>query len=144
MGARVGAARTPAQRVRLMRRTVAASRERVASIRDTHLVSRAAPADMAAYVNSMGAAKYGAAALKRAAAANMAPYDAESIMRALAQARPVETQSVADNDSNTQRGDDDDDGARVRFLAGDGRRTVGRRHVARTARGRARGSRRPH
>jgi hypothetical protein len=92
MGTRVGAARTPAQRVRLMRRTVAASRERVASIRDTHLISRAAPADMAAYVDSMGAVKYGVAALKRAAAADMTPYDAASIMRALAQARPATAQ----------------------------------------------------
>ncbi|AGO82042.1 Von Willebrand factor type A domain containing protein [Pandoravirus dulcis] len=106
-GALAPAARTPAQRVRAMRRTVAASRERVAAIRDTHLVSRAAPADMAAYVDGMGGAKYGAAALKRAAAAAtaMAPYDAASIMRALAQARPTTTtQPGADG-----QGDKDDE-----------------------------------
>lgn len=104
------AARTPAQRVRAMRRTVAASRERVAAIRDTHLVSRAAPADMAAYVDGMGGAKYGAAALKRAASAatTMAPYDAASIMRALAQARPAmtTTQASADDRGDVQDKDD--------------------------------------
>ncbi|BCU03305.1 von Willebrand factor type A domain containing protein [Pandoravirus japonicus] len=110
-GARETAARTPAQRVRAMRRTVAASRERVAAIRDTHLVSRAAPADMAAYVDGMGGAKYGAAALKRAAsaAATMAPYDAASIMRALAQARPMMTTQPGAAGRGDDQGDKDDE-----------------------------------
>ncbi|AGO83528.1 Von Willebrand factor type A domain containing protein [Pandoravirus salinus] len=116
--ARMGTARTPAQRVRLMRRTVAASRERVASIRDTHLVSRAAAADMAAYVDNMGATKYGAAALKRAATANMAPYDAASIMRALAQARPVADARGGDDDDRVKNGHQDgDDNAPCSFFS---------------------------
>lgn len=108
-GARETAARTPAQRVRAVRRTVAASRERVAAIRDTHLVSRAAPADMAAYIDSMGGAKYGAAALKRAASAatTMAPYDAASIMRALAQARPAVTARASAHGQGDVQDDDD-------------------------------------
>lgn len=110
-GGRETAARTPAQRVRAMRRTVAASRERVAAIRDTHLVSRAASADMAAYVDGMGGAKYGAAALKRAASAatTMAPYDAASIMRALAQARPATTARFSADDRDDGQGGEDDE-----------------------------------
>ncbi|AVK75669.1 Von Willebrand factor type A domain containing protein [Pandoravirus neocaledonia] len=86
--ARLSGARTPYERVRLMRRTMEASRGRVASIRSTQLVAQAAASDMAAYVNDMSRAKYGVAALRRAAASHQTPHDPKSILAALARPHP--------------------------------------------------------
>jgi len=74
------AAHTPRERVRLMRRSVAESRARVGAIRNSDLVSKAAQSDMAAYIADMGAAKYGAAALRRAQASGTAQPSAQAAM----------------------------------------------------------------
>lgn len=113
--ARLSSARTPYERVRLMRRTMEASRCRVASIRSTQLVARAAASDMAAYVSDMSKAKYGVAALKRAASSQQAPHDPTSILVALARAHPkVDPTTRGDSADTLQEGDNE---APVSFIS---------------------------
>ncbi|AVK76746.1 Von Willebrand factor type A domain containing protein [Pandoravirus macleodensis] len=114
--ARLSGARTPYERVRLMRRTMEASRCRVASIRSTQLVARAAASDMAAYVSDMSKAKYGVAALRRAASLQQTPHDPASILVALAKAcSKFDLKTRGDSADALQGGDDSE--APVSFIS---------------------------
>lgn len=116
--ARLSGARTPYERVRLMRRTMEASRGRVASIRSTQLVAQAAAPDMAAYVSDMAKAKYGVAALRRAAASQQTLHDPASALAALARAHTKTATTTTQSDDDSARAlHGDDREAPVSFIS---------------------------